>query len=129
MEMNPLTKALVEIKNAQTAGKGEVVIKPTSDLLLEVLKVMKENNYVRDFQTLEDHRGGIVVVELNGRINNCGAITPRFAVKVDQIEDFEARYLPAKNFGKLILTTVRGIMTNEEAKKEHMGGRVLAYVY
>ncbi len=127
--MNPLTKALVEMKNAQLAGKEEVIIKPTSKLLFSVTQVIKNCGYVKDFEILDDHRGGIMVVKLNGRINNCGVISPRFSVKADQIENFEARYLPAKNFGRLILTTVEGIMTNEDAKKKHVGGKLLAYIY
>jgi ribosomal protein S8 len=127
--MNPLTKALVEIKNAQIAGKDEVVIRPTSKLLVSVLDVIKECGYVRDFELLDDHRGGIAVVRLNGRINNCGVVSPRFSVKLEEMEKFEARYLPAKNFGRLILTTVEGIMTNEDAKQKHVGGKLLAYIY
>jgi ribosomal protein S8 len=127
--MNPLTKSLVEIKNAQLAGKSEVVLRPTSRLLLSVLQVMKGYGYIKEFETLEDHRGGITVVTLNGRINDCGVISPRFAIKAEQIEEFEARYLPAKNFGKLILTTVDGVVSNEDAKKKHMGGKLLAFIY
>lgn len=127
--MNPLTKALVEIKNAQIAGKDEVVIKPTSGLLVSVLDVVKACGYVKDFELLDDHRGGIMIVRLNGRINNCGVISPRFSVKLDDMEKFEARYLPAKNFGRLILTTVEGIMTNDDAKQRHIGGKLLAYIY
>jgi ribosomal protein S8 len=127
--MNPLTKALVEIKNAQIAGKDEVVIKPTSGLLVSVLDVVKACGYVKDFELLDDHRGGIMIVRLNGRINNCGVISPRFSVKLEDMEKFEARYLPAKNFGRLILTTVEGIMTNDDAKQRHIGGKLLAYIY
>jgi len=127
--MNPLTKALVEIKNAQIAGKDEVVVKPTSRLLVSVLDVIKECGYVHDFEVLDDHRGGIAVVRLNGRINNCGVVSPRFSVKLEDMEKFEARYLPAKNFGRLILTTVEGIMTNDDAKQRHIGGKLLAYIY
>ena len=127
--MNPLTKAMVEIKNAQLAGKSEAVLKPSSRLLQGVLDVMKNEEYIRGYEFLDDFRGGILVVSLNGRINDCGVISPRFAVKYDELEKFEARYLPARNFGKLIITTVEGILSNEGARAKGGGGRLLAFVY
>ena len=68
-------------------------------------------------------------VELEGNINKCGVIKPRHAVKKDEFEKFEKRYLPAKNFGILIVTTPEGIMTHYEAKERGIGGRLLAYMY
>ena len=47
----------------------------------------------------------------------------------DEFEKFEKRYLPAKNFGILIVTTPEGIMTHNEAKERGIGGRLLAYMY
>ena len=44
-------------------------------------------------------------------------------------EKFEKRYLPAKDFGILLVTTNKGVMTHEEAKKNHVGGKLLAYVF
>ena len=67
--------------------------------------------------------------ELKGNINKCGVIKPRHAVKKDEFEKFEKRYLPAKNFGILIVTTPKGIMTHYEAKELGIGGRLLAYMY
>ena len=67
--------------------------------------------------------------DLEGNINKCGVIKPRHAVKKDEFEKFEKRYLPAKNFGILILTTPEGIMTHHDAKERGIGGRLLAYMY
>ena len=44
-------------------------------------------------------------------------------------DKWESRYLPARDFGLLILTTNQGIMDHSEAKKERVGGRLLAYVF
>ena len=74
-------------------------------------------------------RQGQFKVELEGNINKCGVIKPRHAVKKDEFEKFEKRYLPAKNFGILIVTTPEGIMTHYEAKERGIGGRLLAYMY
>jgi small subunit ribosomal protein S8 len=50
-------------------------------------------------------------------------------VKRDGFEKYEKRFLPAFNYGILIVTTPNGVMTHEDAKKEGIGGRLLAYVY
>jgi len=69
------------------------------------------------------------ILNLTGNINKCGAIKPRFPVTIMDYEKFERRYLPAKNFGILMVSTSKGIMTHEEAKKKGLGGVLIAYCY
>jgi small subunit ribosomal protein S8 len=66
---------------------------------------------------------------LDGAINNCGVIKPRYSVSVTDVERFEARFLPAQDFGLLILTTTAGVITQSRAKELGIGGKLLAYVY
>ncbi len=124
-----LSDALVNIYNHERAGKNEVFIRPASKLLLRVLEIMKDNGYVEEIEYIDDGRDGIVRVKLTGRITKCGAIRPRFAVSKDEWMKWEQRYLPARGIGILIVSTPEGIMTNEEAKKRGIGGRLLAYVW
>lgn len=53
----------------------------------------------------------------------------RYSVKVSDFVKFEARFLPAQDFGVLILTTTEGVMTHTDAKEKGVGGKLLAYVY
>ena len=129
MQHDPLANALSLIKNAERAGKMECHIKPTSKLIGRVLQVMHDRGYIGDFEYVEDGRAGIFKVALRGHINNCGVIKPRFAIKRSELEKFEARYLPAQDFGLLILTSTKGVISNENAKELHTGGKLLAYVY
>jgi small subunit ribosomal protein S8 len=129
MQNDPLSDALSLLKNAQRAGKSECVVRPASKLIGRVLKVVQENGYIKQFEYVEDGRAGWFKVYLNGNINDCGVIKPRYAVKTVEMERYEARYLPAQNFGVLILTTTRGVLSNEKAKEMHTGGRLLAFVY
>ena len=62
-------------------------------------------------------------------INDCGVVKPRFSFKVKDLEKFEKRYLPAKGMGILIVSTSKGYLTHEEAKKQNIGGRLIAYCY
>ncbi|MCD6547438.1 MAG: 30S ribosomal protein S8 [Nanoarchaeota archaeon] len=124
-----IAQALSQINNAEKKGKSYCIIKPVSKLLREILNLMREEGYIGEFEVIDDGRGGILKVNLIGAINKCGAIKPRFSTKIDEFEKFEKRYLPAKDFGILILTTTKGVMTHKKAKKERIGGQLLAYVY
>ncbi|KAI3789385.1 hypothetical protein L2E82_02178 [Cichorium intybus] len=70
-----------------------------------------------------------IVVELNGRLNKCGVISPRFDVGVKEIEPWTARLLPSRQFGYIVLTTSAGIMDHEEARRKNVGGKVLGFFY
>ena len=83
----------------------------------------------RGFEEVDDGKGGYIQINLIGHINKCGAIKPKYPVKNDQFEKFENRYLPAKDFGIILVSTNKGIMTHIEAKEKKIGGRLLAYCY
>ncbi len=129
MQNDPLSDALSKINNAAMAGRREIEIRPASKLIGRVLKIMEEHGYIEEFEYVENGRGGIFRVRLSTSINKCGAIKPRFSVKKEQIEKYESRYLPAQDFGILIITTNRGVITHNEAKKLGIGGKLLAYVF
>ncbi len=127
--LDPLANALSTIKNAESVGKGQCTVAPVSKLIGDVLRVMQKGDYIGDFEYVDDGKAGIFKIELLGTINRCGAIKPRFSVQTTDIEKWEQRYLPARNFGYLILTTSEGIMTHAEARERGIGGKLLAYVY
>jgi small subunit ribosomal protein S8 len=129
MLQDTLNDAMSVIKNAERVGKGECTVRPSSKLVGRVLKVMQESGYIKQFELVEDGRSRIFRVALSGQINDCGVIRPRYSVKVADLEKYEARYLPAQDFGVLILTTTKGVVTHMEAKKGGVGGKLLAFVY
>lgn len=129
MQSDPLNDAMSTIKNASSVGKSECLIRPSSKLIGRVLKVMQDKGYINQFEFIEDGKAGVFKVMLQGNINNCGVIKPRYAVKKVNMEQFEARYLPAQDFGVLILTTTDGVITHMEAKEKGVGGKLLAFVY
>jgi small subunit ribosomal protein S8 len=126
---DPLANALSAILNAERIGRKEYVIRPCSKVVKKVLEVMKDSQFVGDVQETKDNRGGSIKLNLLGNINDCGAIKPRFSVKKDLYEKFEKRFLPAKGMGFIIVSTSQGIMTQEDAKKKELGGKLLAYCY
>jgi small subunit ribosomal protein S8 len=126
---DPLNDAMATIRNAEAAGKGECVLRPASKLIGHVLKVMQESQFIRSFELVDDGRGGLYRVGLAGTINSCGVIKPRFSVRRTELEKYEARYLPAQDFGVLILTTTEGVISQAKAKEIGVGGKLLAFVY
>lgn len=55
--------------------------------------------YIGEFEIVDDHRGGKIVVFLNGRLNKCGVISPRFDVSLSEIEKWARNLLPSRQFG------------------------------
>jgi small subunit ribosomal protein S8 len=129
MLLDPLNDAMAMIKNAEHAGKTEVLLNSGSRLIGRVLNVMHENGYIKEFEFKNDNKGGRFRVRLGGYINDCGVIKPRFSVKMTELEKFESRYLPAQDFGVLILTTTQGVVSHSKAKEIGVGGKLLAFVY
>ena len=126
---DPLANALSSIKNAEVKGKGTCDIQPSSKLIGRVLNLLKEKGYIKEFELIDNGKAGFFKVMLKGNINNCGVIKPRYPIKNDDLDRWESRYLPAQNFGLLILTTTKGIVSQDEARKDGIGGKLLAYVY
>ena len=129
MQFDPLSDAFVRIYNAEQAGHYEVSINPASKLLESMLTIMQSSGYVGEFERIADGRGDAFRVELVGAINRCGDIKPRHSVKRADFDKWESRYLPARDFGLLIVSTNQGVMNHHDAKKERVGGRLLAYIF
>ena len=130
MAMNDtLSAALGTIMNAERVGKQACVLTPISKITTATLDIMKDHHFIGEYNLVEDGKGGKIEVNLIGGVNKCGVIKPRFAAKNNEIVKFEERFLPAMNFGIIIMSTAQGIMTQAEAREKGIGGRLLAFVY
>lgn len=129
MRHDVLSDVLSTLKNMKDRGMFEIEVRPLSSTVKGVLSVLKAEGYISEFTVIEDKRGDYAKIKLTNEINNIGAIKPRFSVTLGEFENFESRYLPAKDFGRLIVSTSKGIMTHLQAKTKQLGGVLLAYVY
>ena len=127
--LDPLADAMSTIKNAESVGKSDCFIHPASKLIGNTLKVMADLGYIGEFEFMDDGKSGMFNVKLLGKINKCGVIKPRFSTKVSELEKWEKRFLPARNFGVLMISTSQGVMSHVEARELGIGGQLLAYVY
>jgi len=118
--------ALNMIKNAKISGKENVKINRISNLLIEILKIMKQEGAVKRYRIDADDKSIHLTI---GDLSECKAIKPRFTVKKEDIEKYRRRYLPSTNLGVLIISTNKGLITHKEAEKEKIGGCLIAYFY
>lgn len=129
---DPLADAFVKIKNAYRARK-EVVNLKGSKLLLAIVDILKKDGYIKDYRFIEDNKQGIIRVYLKyldnknkpalidiKRISKPGR---RVYVSKDEVP----RVL--RGIGTAILTTSKGVITDDQARKLKVGGEVICYVY
>ena len=129
MQQDTLSDALSSINNAARQGKQHAVVSPTSDLIKNMLLKLQSQGYVGVFELIEDGKGGKFKVEVKPETNKCRPVKPNFYVGSDEYTKWAKRYLPARGFGELLVTTPEGILTHEEAREQKVGGKLLGYVY
>ena len=126
---NTLANLFSTLPNAELRNKHDCLVIPSSKLIIDTLNTMKENNYVGEFEVIDDKLGGKVRIQLLGKINRCGIVSPRFSVSKSDYSLWERRFLPAVGIGILLVSTSKGVMTHVDAEKLNEGGRLLGYVY
>ncbi|XP_058074018.1 small ribosomal subunit protein uS8my isoform X2 [Magnolia sinica] len=99
-----LNDALRTMVNAERRGKATANLQPISTVMTSFLKIMKDRGYIKDFQVFNPHRVGKITVELQGRINDCKALTYRQDIRSKEIEEYRIRMLPTRQ-----LSTCRGL--------------------
>ena len=90
---------------------------------------MMKRGYIGEYEVVDDHRNGKVVVNLTGRLNTVAVITPRNDIQAKEIEKHSSQMLPSRQFGYIVLTTSHGIIDHVEARKRHLGGKMLGYFF
>lgn len=128
---DPIADLLTRIRNAQHAGH-EVVTVPASKVKIGITHLLKEEGYIRAYKCVRDSRQGVIKIALKYGDDGKGAITsvdrvssPSMRVYVDS-----DRIPYIKNgFGVGILSTSKGLMTDREARKQHVGGEYVCRVY
>ncbi|MEM3947094.1 MAG: 30S ribosomal protein S8, partial [Metallosphaera sp.] len=123
--INTLSNSLSTIYNNERRRNNQAILMPSSKLIVNVLRTMQKEGYIGEFEYIDDGRWGKIVVQLLGRINKCGSITPRYSLtyrEVISLPDYIRRYLPSKEIGVIILSTPKGVMTHKEAARQRTGG-------
>ena len=126
MSHDVVADALNMIKNAKKAKKEIIKINRISNLLIEILKIMKQEGAIKRYKIDGDKKSVQLTI---GDLFDCRSVKPRFTVKKGDVEKYRRRYLPSRKMGTLIISTNKGLMTHEEAENEKIGGSLIAYFY
>ncbi|XP_042019670.1 40S ribosomal protein S15a-5-like [Salvia splendens] len=124
-----LNDSLRTIVNAEKRGFASAELKPISNVVASFLQIMKYRGYVKDFQVHDPHRVGRITVQLQGRVNDCRALTYRQDIKAQYMETYKTRMLPTRQWGYVVVTTPNGVLDHEEAIRQNVGGQVIGYFY
>ena len=127
---DPVADMLTRIRNASSAGHRRVDI-PVSKLKVEIARLLRDNHYIQEYKVLDDGRHGLLRVYLKyygerpvirelRRVSTPGL---RRYVKVREIPHIR------NGLGMAILSTPRGLMSDREARRAHLGGEVLAVLW
>lgn len=130
MQTDPIADFLTSIRNANKAKKVDVTM-PSSKLKIEIARILKEEGYIADYSTQEDTKQGMLTVVL--RYND----RDRVIQKIDRVSTPGRRVYVGKadiprvlgGLGITILSTPRGVLTGQSARKAGVGGELLAKVY
>ena len=131
MRSDPIADLLTRIRNASRAEHEKVDI-PSSRLKVRVAEILKDEGFIKNFRVLDDTKQGTLRVYLKYGPSNEKVIsglvrvsTPgrRVYVTHDKIPTILG------GMGVTLVSTSRGVLTDRNARKEHVGGEVLAYVW
>ncbi|UCD20873.1 MAG: 30S ribosomal protein S8 [archaeon] len=122
-----VSSVLNDLMNCKKAGKMETSVPVSSKLLLNILKIMKKEGYIKEIKT-EKEKFDRIKISI-GKLNECQAIKPRFFVKKNEFEKYIRRFLPARDVGIIIVSTSKGLMTHHEAIEKGLGGSLVAYCF
>jgi len=125
MSQDIIADVLNEIMNMKKSGKSELETSRYSKFLLDVLKIAKKHKYL-DYQM--DEKNKKLKIQIL-KLNECKVVKPRFDVRIEEIDRYMRRFLPARDFGLLIISTSRGLLTQKEAYEKKVGGNLIAYFY
>lgn len=132
MVTDPIADFLTRIRNAIKANHRIVEI-PASNLKKEMTKVLMDKGYIRNFKVEDDNKQGIIKIALKYNAQTKQpAITQLKRISKPGLRKYtSSENLPRvlNGLGIAILSTSKGVITDKEARKEHVGGEVLCHIY
>ena len=128
---DPIADMLTRIRNAGSA-RHETVDVPNSKMKKAIAEILLEEGYIKSFQLIEDGKQGIIRIVLKYGENKTSVISGLRRVSKPGLRIYtNCEDMPKvmKGLGIAIVSTSKGVMTDKQARKENVGGEVLAYVW
>lgn len=128
---DPIADLLTRIRNAQ-AAKHDTVTVPASNMKKAICQILVDEGYVKNFSVLEDGKQGVITINLKYTEGKDAVIKGLKRVSKPGLRIYsDAEKLPKvmKGLGVAIISTSKGVMTDRQARKENIGGEVLAFIW
>ncbi len=128
---DPIADMLTRIRNANQMRYTEVEV-PASKIKLEIARILKEEGFIADFKVNKDSAQDMMVLNLKYGEKKERVITGLKRISKPGLRVYaKSNELPRvlNGLGIAIVSTSKGIMTDKEARKESLGGEVLAYIW
>ncbi len=122
---------LTVVRNGSRAKKEKVDVKK-SRMNLEILDIFKKDGYVKNFKSIDDKRQGVIRVYLKYEENKKPFITQIKRVSKPGLRIYvDKENIPKvlNGLGTAVISTSKGVLTDKGAKKEHIGGEVICYIW
>ena len=128
---DPIADLLTRIRNASSAKHDSVEI-PASNMKKAICQILLDEGYIKDFSVAEDGKQGVITVTLRYLEGKKPVITGLRRVSKPGLRIYSnVEDMPKviKGLGVAIVSTSKGVMTDRQARKENVGGEVLAFVW
>ena len=128
---DPIADMLTRIRNANSA-KHDTVDIPASNMKKAIAQILVDEGYIKNYKIIEDGKQGVIKVTLKYTDGKTPVITGLRRVSKPGLRIYSnAEDMPKvmKGLGIAIISTSKGVMTDREARKQHIGGEVLAYIW
>ena len=122
---------LTRIRNANQMRYEEVKV-PASNIKKEIAKILKEEGFIKDYKIDSDNTQGTIILTLKYTDKKERVITGLKRISKPRLRGYAKNDEIPKvlnGLGIAIISTSKGIMTDKEARKENIGGEVLAYIW
>ena len=128
---DPIADLLTRIRNASQAKHATVDI-PASNMKKAIAQILVEEGYVKSYTVTEDDKQGVITITLKYTETGAPVITGLRRVSKPGLRIYTScEDMPKvmKGIGTAIISTPKGVMTDKKARKENVGGEVLAFVW
>ena len=131
MVTDPIADMLTRIRNANQMRYKEVEV-PASKMKIEIAKILKEQGFINNYKVNKDSFPNMITMELKYGQNKERVITGLKRISKPGLRVYaNALDIPKvlNGLGIAIISTSKGLMTDKEARKQNVGGEVLAYIW
>ena len=128
---DPIADLLTRIRNA-SAAKHETVDVPASKMKKAITQILLDEGFIKSFQVIEDNKQGVIHITLKYLENKDQVITGLKRISKPGLRVYSnCEDMPKvmKGLGVAVISTPKGVMTDKQARKENVGGEILAYIW